>query len=63
MATIIFSNGYKKIVDYDKAATMYQMLQGNPEPRYKPTQAQEKYLLTVKEIIFDKTIPGRDIVK
>ena len=57
MATIIFSDGRRAVVSYDKAATMYQMLQGNPDPRYKPTEAQATFLMSVKNIVFDKTAP------
>jgi hypothetical protein len=54
MATIVFSDGRTKIVSYDQAAKMYQVLQGNKEPE---NEAQSTYLMAVKNIIFDKTIP------
>lgn len=55
MAWLILVDGTKQKVDYNKAATIYQILIGNKElekddPDY---QKKEEFLLKVKQVKFD----------
>lgn len=51
MAKLIFSDDTTKIVDYNQAATIYQILLGSKEPE---NEKQAIYVSQVKEVIFDE---------
>lgn len=53
MAKVIFSDGSEKIVSYNQAAEIYQILTGAAKPK---NEAQVKFCEKVKEVVFDKSI-------
>ena len=60
MAWLILKDGTKKPVDYNKAATIYQLLQGKKELDRKDPDFKKKrdFLSQVKDVEFDKPKPS-----
>lgn len=57
MAKLIFSNGQEKEVDYNTAAEIYQILEGNKEPK---NSKQATYVSQIQEVLFEKKGGGYD---
>lgn len=53
MPKLVMSDGREKEVDYNKASTIYQILQGNEAIIERATKEQLDFCSQVKNVIFD----------